>query len=68
MLVHHILMTLKKYMHTHSISDMKIAEKLGVTRQSVYGWRNGKAPKDAMKKEIYLLTGGKVTIASWFED
>ena len=61
-------MTLKKYMHTHLLSDVKVAEKLGVTRQSVYGWRTGKVPKDAMKKEIQLLTGGKVTIASWFED
>ena len=60
-------MTLDKYMHTHLISDMKMAEKLGVTRQSVHGWRSGKVPKDALKKEIQLVTGGKVPVGSWFE-
>ena len=59
-------MTLEKYMHTHLISDLKMAEKLGVTRQSVHGWRTGNIPKDAMKKKIQLVTGGKVPVGSWF--
>jgi len=61
-------MNLERYMHTHLVSDSKLAEKLGVSRQSIWYWRTGeKSPRDSMKKKIQLLTGGKVSIMSWFE-
>ena len=44
------------YMDIKSISDQKMAEDLGVTRQAVWMWRNKKkVPRDAMKKKIQIL-------------
>lgn len=62
-----MLMTLDKYMKDNDISDAKMAEKLGVTRQCVWYWRNGvKVPRDNTKKLIQSITDKSVDVSSWF--
>ena len=59
-------MTLDKYMTVNNVADAKFATLIGVSRQMVRQWRNGKCvPNVANVQKIYHATSGLVTLHDW---
>jgi len=61
-------MTLKQWMHEYRWTAEQIADKLGVSRQAVYGWLAGDfRPSAANLAKLDILTKGAVS-PRWFFD
>lgn len=60
---------LARYMKRHKISDVAMAEQLGVTRMAVYNYRKGlRTPKGSVMRKIRDVTGGKVRADDFLDD
>lgn len=59
-------MTLAEYREWHGITQPEMAQRLGVSAQSISRWERGiVAPRLHMIKKIEQDTQGKVTIDDW---
>jgi len=60
---------LARYMHRQKLSDIAMAELIGVTRQAVYNYRKGlRTPTRAVMRKIREVTGGKVRADHFLDD
>lgn len=54
-------MQLAAYLKTNEISDEDFGQRIGVTRQAVHRYKNGRFPEKETLKMIVEATGGAVT-------
>ena len=60
---------LARYMKRHKLSDIAMAELIGVSRQAVYNYRVGaRTPKQAVMRRIREVTNGRIKADDFLDD
>ena len=60
-------MKLNDYLRENGISGPAFARRIGMTRQSVYFYRNGRVlPRPEVIRRIEAATGGKVAVLDFY--
>ena len=60
-------MKLEKYLEIRDLSKAEFAKMIGVTRQSVYRYINGRPPEWDILREITAKTDGAVQANDWVD-
>lgn len=62
-------MKLAEWMVSKGVSQVDLANMLGVTRPAVHHWLNGvQSPSGQHMMKIYRMSGGKVGLKDWCEE
>lgn len=62
-------MNFRDYLERHDLSDVEMADRLGVSHQAVEKWRYGyRIPRMTTIKLISIITRGKVTANDWMDE
>lgn len=60
---------LARYMRRHKLSDIALAEQLGVTRMAVYNYRKGlRTPRGPVMRRLREVTNGRISANDFLDD
>ena len=66
--MHNARMKLRAYMQKEGLGDAQFAERIGVHRQTVRQYREGKRiPRPEIMRRIVEVTGGEVTAQDFYD-
>lgn len=59
--------TFQKYLARPDVTQVKLAEALGVRVATITAWKKGTIPRSPFLPEIEAATDGEVPVSSWFQ-